>query len=59
MGNPMEAVEVEEFGRVKVFGEGPKEAKVVKPCSCGKNRWKTVKKDVEYQCRGCSKTRKV
>lgn len=30
-----------------------------KPCKCGANRWKTVKKGEKYQCRICLEIRKV
>jgi len=27
------------------------------PCTCGNNRWKTVKKGLKWQCRKCGSIR--
>jgi len=29
----------------------------VKPCGCGHNRWKTLKKGLEWRCRKCNQIR--
>jgi ribosomal protein L37AE/L43A len=34
-----------------------REELLVKPCSCGANRWQTIKKGVSWRCRKCGKVR--
>ena len=32
-------------------------ASKTKPCKCGYNRWKTIEKDILYECRKCGERR--
>ena len=45
--------------RVKKFSweSKTKEAKIVEPCKCGHDRWKTIVKDQKWECRKCHTVR--